>query len=125
MRFLIGILRSLSLRCPNCHEGRLMKNWFVVNTACSVCGYEYQKESGDFWGGMVFSYTYAGIVAMAVAGAMIGLDLLTWGQRVYAGVIGGAISIVLFHPFTRANWIAIMFLTRGQYEDYRPRKNNP
>lgn len=125
MNFVIGILRSLRLRCPNCQQGRLMKNWFVVNTACSACGYEFQKESGDFWGSMVFSYTYAGFVAFLVSGFLITFDLLTIGQRVYAAVIGGALAIFLLHPFTRANWIAVMFLTRGHYEEYQPRKDRP
>lgn len=123
MNFLIGMIRSLSLRCPHCRQGRLMKNWFVVNPACSACGYEFQKETGDFWGGMVFSYTYAGLAALLVAAFLIAFDLLTVGQRVYASVTGGAVAIFLLHPFTRANWIAVMYLTRGHYEEYQPRKD--
>lgn len=119
MRFLIGLLRSITLRCPHCHKGRLLKNWFVVNEKCSECGYVYLKEPGDFWGGMVFSYTYAGVSALAAAAFTIEMGWLTWGQRVYVAAIAGALGVVLFHPYSRAHWITIMYLTRGQYEDYR------
>jgi uncharacterized protein (DUF983 family) len=104
--FLYAILRSLGLRCPHCHRGRLMKNWFVVNETCGVCGYAFLKETGDFWGGMVFSYTYAGLVAMIVAGVLVAFEALSWSQRVYVAMACGVLSIVV--------------LTRGQYEDYRP-----
>lgn len=98
-----------------------MKNWFEVNPACPVCGYEFQKESGDFWGGMVFSYTYAAVAGLAAAGVLIALDALTWSQRVYVAVAFGVASILLLHPITRANWVALMYQTRGQYEEYRPK----
>lgn len=121
IRIILGILRSLDMRCPNCHQGQLMKNWFEVNPACPVCSYEFQKESGDFWGGMVFSYTYAAVAGLAAAGVLIALDALTWSQRVYVAVAFGVASILLLHPITRANWVALMFQTRGQYEEYRPK----
>jgi uncharacterized protein (DUF983 family) len=125
MKFILAILRSLRLRCPNCHQGRLMKNWFVIHESCGVCGYEFLKETGDFWGGMVFSYTYAGFVALVTTGILVLADALTWGNRVYVAVICGVVAIVVLHPFTRANWVTVMFLTRGHYEDYRPPKAQP
>lgn len=122
MHVIIAILRSLGLRCPHCHQGRLMKNWFVVNESCSVCGYEFLKETGDFWGGMIFSYTYAGFVAMVTAGILVAFDALSWSNRVYVAMICGVISIVVLHPFTRANWVTVMFITRGHYDDYKAPK---
>ena len=120
MSVILGVLRSFGLRCPNCHEGHVMKNWFVVNPACPKCGLTFLKDSGDFWGGMVFSYTYAGFVAMVIVGIMVATNLGDWSTRVYTGVICGAASIFLLHPITRANWVAVLFLTRGQEEEYRP-----
>jgi len=125
MKFILAILRSLNLRCPNCREGRLMKNWFVVNESCSVCGYEFLKETGDFWGGMVFSYTYAGFVALITTGILVAANALSWSNRVYVAVIFGVASIVALHPFTRANWVTVMFLTRGHYDDYKAPKAQP
>jgi uncharacterized protein (DUF983 family) len=120
MDFILKMLRSLNLRCPNCQQGRILRNWIEVNRACSSCGYVFMQETGDFWGGMVFSYTYAGFTALAVAGVLIALDLFSIGARVYAAVLAGAASILLLHPITRANWVTLMFLTRGHYEEYRP-----
>ena len=121
MKTVIALLRSLLLRCPNCHEGRQMKNWFVQNEKCAKCGYEFLKETGDFWGGMVFSYSYAGFVAMLVVGILVAFDVLTWSNRVYVGTICGVLSIIALHPFTRSNWVTVMFITRGHYDDYRPK----
>lgn len=121
MKLILALLYSMNLRCPHCRRGPVMKNWLEAHRACPRCGYEYLKESGDFWGGIVFSYTYAALAALAVGAVLIGFDLLTISQRVYASVLTGAAAILVLHPFTRANWIALMYVTRGHYEEYRPR----
>jgi len=121
MNLILALLRSFDLRCPHCHSGAVMKNWVEARRECPDCGYEYLKESGDFWGGIVFSYTYAALTALIAAAILIGLDLLSVSERVYVSVFTGAAAIFLFHPFTRANWIALMYATRGHYAEYRPK----
>lgn len=32
-----GVRRGLSLRCPNCGTGRLLKNYLKVRSPCEVC----------------------------------------------------------------------------------------
>ncbi|HUJ74661.1 MAG TPA: DUF983 domain-containing protein [bacterium] len=124
-RFIWNLIRSLSLRCPHCHQGKVMRNWLVVNPACPVCGYVFMKEQGDFWGGMIFSYTYAAVLSLALAGVLMAFHWLEIAQRVYLIAFAAVGFIILLHPVTRSNWITVMYLTRGDYPEYAPPAKSP
>lgn len=117
---IVEFLRSFSLRCPHCHQGKVMRHWFAVNAECSHCRYVFQAEQGDFWGGMIFAYTYGGVLAFGFAGLLIKFDLLSIEMRVYATALLIAVLIVALTPFTRSNWVTVMYLTRGRDQEYLP-----
>lgn len=120
LHVLIEILRSFGLRCPHCHQGKVMRNWFAVNPKCAVCGWVFQAEQGDFWGGMVFAYTYAGTLAFGLAGVLILYDLFSIETRVYISALFVAAMVIALNPWTRCNWIAVIHLIRSRDAEYRP-----
>ena len=121
LHVIVEILRSFSLRCPHCHRGKVMRNWFAVNPECAHCSYVFQAEQGDFWGGMIFAYTYSGVLAFGFAAVLIAFNLLSVEMRVYATALVIAALVVLLNPFTRSNWVTVMYLTRGRDNEYLPK----
>ena len=118
------VLRSVDLRCPHCRRGRIFRNPWLAHERCPVCGLVFQRDEGDFWGGVVFTYTYAGIVSLGVAALLIRLGVQDW-ERIAYGAAGAAIAAVLaIFPFAKAQWIALLYATRGHYEEYRPPDGN-
>jgi uncharacterized protein (DUF983 family) len=61
---LAAVLRE---RCPRCLQGHVFRGLIAMNERCPVCGYAFTRESGYFYGAVVFSYT----IAVAVYGALV------------------------------------------------------
>lgn len=120
LHVILAILRSFGLRCPHCHQGKVMRHWFAVNPKCPKCGYVFQAEVGDFWGGMVFAYTYAGVLTFGLAAALIEFNLGSIEARAYICALFIVALVLFLHPWTRSNWIAVMYLTRGRDKTYLP-----
>jgi uncharacterized protein (DUF983 family) len=117
---IVEMLRSFALRCPHCHRGKVMRNWFALNQKCPACSYVFMAEQGDFWGGMVFAYTYSGALAFGLAAVLILNNLLSLEMRVYVTALFAASMVLVLHPFTRCNWITVLYLTRSREAEYRP-----
>lgn len=120
VKVILALLRSFGLRCPHCHQGKVMRHWFAVNAKCSTCGYVFQAEVGDFWGGMVFAYTYAGVLTFGLASLLIRYDVGSWEDRAYVCALSIAALVLFVHPWTRSNWITVMYLTRARDKTYLP-----
>jgi len=120
VRIIVALLRSFGLRCPHCHKGKVMRNWFTVNERCSHCNYVFQAEQGDFWGGMIFAYTYAGVLAMGLAAALYAYDLFSTETRVYVTALFAVAMVLALHPWTRCNWITVIYVTRSRDPSYLP-----
>ena len=62
----------LKLKCPKCREGNLfltknpydLKNFDKMPKRCPVCGTDFERESGFYWGAMMISH--ANTTALAV-----------------------------------------------------------
>jgi uncharacterized protein (DUF983 family) len=118
--FALELLRSFGLHCPHCHQGKVMRNWFAVNAKCSQCGYVFQAEQGDFWGGMIFAYTYSGILAFVLAAVLYYFDIFSIELRVYVVALFVAVMVLVLNPWSRCNWITILYLTRSRDPSYLP-----
>ncbi|MFI5400594.1 MAG: DUF983 domain-containing protein, partial [SAR324 cluster bacterium] len=101
VRVIVALLRSFGMRCPHCHRGKVMRNWFTVQARCSRCNYVFQAEQGDFWGGMIFAYTYAGFLAMGLAAALYAYDIFALETRVYVTALFAVAMVLALHPWTR------------------------
>ena len=119
-KIIAELVRSFGLRCPHCHQGKVMRHWFAVNDKCSNCGYVFQAEQGDFWGGMIFAYTYSGMLAFLLAGGLYYYDVFSMEMRVYVIALFVAGMVLVLHPWSRCNWITVLYVTRGRDPSYLP-----
>jgi len=64
----------LKLKCPRCREGDLfltknpynLKLFDKMPKRCPVCGEDFQRESGFYWGAMMISHANTTILAVIV-----------------------------------------------------------
>ena len=121
-RILFKLLSGLTLRCPNCGGESMLQNFYVFKPKCSKCHFQYHVDEGDFWGGVVYSYTFAGVSGMFVASLLNAFSPFGWRTILYASAGAAVASILLFFPFAKSLWVYTLFLTRGHYEEYRVKK---
>jgi uncharacterized protein (DUF983 family) len=117
---LLGLLLAVRLRCPHCRKSGLYRRPYVLHAHCPVCGLAFERDEGDFWGGVVFSYVYAGVAGLALAALLIVLGVTRWDWIAYAAAGTAALTALAVFPFAKAQWITLLYLTRGHYEEYRP-----
>ena len=122
LRTFFRLLGGFTLRCPNCSGESMLRNYYVFKLNCSKCEFVYQMDEGDFWGGVVYSYTFAGVSGMVVASLLNAFSPFGWVTILYASAGAAVASILLFFPFAKSLWVYTLFLTRGQYEEYRAKK---
>ncbi len=103
------LLRGLVLRCPNCGQGGLFRQWLRMDDRCPQCGLHFEREEG-YWTGAVAINTvvtelvFFGILAVAV--------ILTWPDPPLVPLLVGALLInvlfpLFFYPFSKTIWVAI------------------
>ncbi|MFL5765741.1 MAG: DUF983 domain-containing protein [Bacteroidia bacterium] len=64
----------LRLKCPRCQDGDLFLNKNPYNLRlfdkmppkCTVCGEDFQRESGFYWGAMMVSHATTTLIAVIV-----------------------------------------------------------
>lgn len=119
-RVLLTLPLAVTLRCPHCRQGRLFRKPYVIHERCPVCGLAFERDEGDFWGGMVFSYTFGGLAGLALAAVLVQLGWQDWETLAYLCAGAAVLTILLLFPVAKALWIWLLYLTRGGYEEYRP-----
>lgn len=96
-------LEIVKCKCPNCRRGRIFEKKGNILTVtmpkmyehCKVCGFEFEKETGFFFGAMYVSYGLS-------AGLMIALMAVMWG-------------VFDFEPFTIFITVALSVLLTSTY----------
>jgi uncharacterized protein (DUF983 family) len=107
------IYSVLNNKCPACHEGNYfvsnnpynLKIWWHMNNRCQVCGEDFKRETGFYFGAVYVSY------ALTVAFGM-GLFLLmcVWfDAEVLPYLITFSVLLILllpvFYRYARLIWI--------------------
>lgn len=88
----------------------MWRQFIAMNTACPVCGFVFDRESGYFAGAMVVSYALAVPILAAMVIALItvgGLDV------VVALIIGNTAYLVLvpfIFRYSRVVWLHLDWL---------------
>lgn len=106
------VVSLLSSKCPNCHKGNMFKskNIFVLkmNTSCSNCKHDFEREPGFYTGAMYMSYALS-----LTEVAMVYLVCRMAGLAAFDYIILAAISVVLLTLITfnfrisRAAWLSL------------------
>jgi uncharacterized protein (DUF983 family) len=114
-RIIQAFIDALLLRCPRCRRGRMFAGWFRMHRRCPACGLPYERAEGEITGGMGFNIVVT-LLLVIVAAAVIGFS----GAPLAPALLGlGAATIlfpILFYPFSRALWAAVLFLTGDNAE---------
>lgn len=104
----------ITLRCPRCLRGRVWRQFISMNTACPVCGFVFERESGYFAGAMVISYALA---VPILAALVIGLITIGGLDVVVALIIGNTAYLVLvpfIFQYSRVVWLHLDWLIDPQ-----------
>ena len=107
MRFWRTLMRSCTLRCPACGQGRLFRGWFSMHEACDHCGLKFLREPGYFLGSIYFNY---GVTAVLV---MVAYLTLFFGTDISPELLLGILTAVCvlfplwFFRYARSLWLAM------------------
>jgi len=113
------------LKCPRCQEGNLflvknpynLKMFDKMPDKCPVCGEDFLRESGFYWGAMMVSHATTTVIAVVV-------HLIVYyfaGWEIAPNIISIVTVILIMFPAvfrnSRAIWINI-------FVDYNPNFKN-
>ena len=107
--------RALTLHCPRCGSGQLLRSWTKMRTECPTCGLHLEREEKDFWlGGYLINFF---IAELLVALALVVVLVSTWPDVPWTALEFGAAVMVIaaplvFYPFSRLIWLAIDLVMR-------------
>ena len=105
----------VNAKCPRCHEGDFfetqnpynLKKFDKMHTKCSVCGENFERETGFYYGAM---YVSCGLtVAFGVLIFLIVYGLLGYDEITYL-IIFAILQVILmpvFYRVARLIWINI------------------
>lgn len=105
----------IKLKCPKCQEGNLfltqnpynLKMFDKMPERCPVCGEDFVRESGFYWGAMMVSHATTTLIAVIVHAIVYYFA----GWEIAPNVISIVTVILLLFPIvfrnSRAIWINI------------------
>jgi uncharacterized protein (DUF983 family) len=108
---------GLTVRCPNCEEGRMFSGLFKINDTCPVCGVKFERRDGESLGGMTYMLGTAELISIG------GFFLIHWlfEPPILPHAIFWVVFIILFCVLLYRNgrglWVATSYLTGGVYKD--------
>ena len=108
-RFLLLTARALTLRCPRCGSGSIVRNWWSLKPNCPNCGFALDRGEKDFWiGGYAVNLVLAELVvtAILVAVVLVRWPDVPWTFLQYGGAALAVIFPFLFFPLSRVLWLA-------------------
>jgi uncharacterized protein (DUF983 family) len=107
--------RGLSLRCPHCGNGGLLRSWLKFKPKCEGCGLRTDRGEEDFFlGGMMWNIVMAE-GALLVTAVLIGIFTwpdVPWTSLQYGGILLMTIVPFLFYPISLTVWLASDILIR-------------
>jgi uncharacterized protein (DUF983 family) len=107
--------RGLTLRCPHCGTGGLLRSWLRFEPKCGGCGLRTDRGEEDFFlGGMMWNIILAeGMLLLAgVLLAVLTWPDVPWTFMQWGGVALMAIVPFVFYPLSLTTWLASDILIR-------------
>ena len=115
----------LGLKCPQCREGNLfqfpnayrLSTTSKMNKACPVCGEDFEREPGFYFGAAYVSYALTVALWVAVLVALYTFDALGWIEfafftHVTLFLTTGITTLILLLPpvyrLSRSIWIYLL-----------------
>lgn len=100
--------RGLILRCPNCGQPKLFRQWLRMTDRCPGCGLFFEREEG-YWSGAVAINTV--VTELIFITMMVIVVVFTWPDiplvpLLIAAVILNGIVPLIFYPASKTLWVA-------------------
>ena len=105
---------GVSLRCPNCEQGRMFAGLFKMHPTCLVCGVRFERSSGESLGGMMINLVIAEL--LTIGGFFLSYALLRPADMTPLIVFWLAFDLLFvlaFYRPARGLWVAVTHLTSG------------
>ncbi len=116
-------------RCPSCHQGHMFmskspysRKFMETNARCEVCGEDFKREPGFYFGAAYVSYALTVALWVAVVVALyvfdaIGLIDYTFFDYPVLTIVVGIVLLIFLLPvlfrLSRSMWIH-MFVSRNK-----------
>ena len=101
-------------KCPRCHEGDLFKSSILsfqgiynMHENCTVCGQDFQKEPGFYWGAMYIGYMLSSGYMLSAMVICIFIFELSLTMSFVATIAAGLLIVPFFARMARSIWINI------------------
>ncbi|MGK2935126.1 MAG: DUF983 domain-containing protein [Gemmatimonadaceae bacterium] len=107
--------RALTLRCPNCGGGRVLRHWLKLHVRCPTCGLRIERGEHDYFvGSMLFNFIIAGALFI---GILLAVLVATWPSVPWDALqLGAPVLIIVFpfflFPFSKLLWLAFDLMLR-------------
>lgn len=115
-RAVLYLIRSATLRCPNCGKFGVQKTWFKLKHHCDRCYLRFERgESRDYYlGGILFNLIVAELLfAIAFATTLIIMwPNVPWEKLEYI-LAGAALAApIILYPVSKLLWLSFDLLFR-------------
>ncbi|RMH64138.1 MAG: DUF983 domain-containing protein [Calditrichaeota bacterium] len=100
----------MTLKCPQCEEGKQFKGLFSMYENCPQCGYKYEKEQGYFTAAIFIGNFLYGLIVAPTILIMAAIDEPVWK---IALVLGGfsLFAVPLIFRYARSIWMYMDYIT--------------
>jgi uncharacterized protein (DUF983 family) len=107
--------RALTLRCPSCGRGPVLRHWLKLRVHCGSCGLRLERGEHDYFlGSLLFNFVLAGLLFLA---ALVAILLVTWPDvpwdalEIVLPILIVVAPVALF-PFSKLVWLAFDLMLR-------------
>lgn len=112
--------RTITLRCPNCGKGFVLRRTGGVRPRCLVCNFRFERSDENYFSGAMFfgllvGELIFGLVLLAIIVAM--WPNVPWDTMTY-GIPAGMLLVMLFLiPISKVIWLAFDVAVRPVVAD--------
>lgn len=103
------LLRGLTLRCPRCGSGGILKNWFKMKDDCPKCDLHFEREPGYWTGALAINLVCPlGLLLITLFATLIATSPdVPVVPLVAISVAIALLGPIVWYPFSRTLWLAI------------------
>jgi uncharacterized protein (DUF983 family) len=106
----LSVAALVSGRCPRCRQGPIFGPFFSaqalsMHQRCSVCGLEFERESGYFLGAMYISYGLGILTILPVAMALIFVAGTSLALTLVLAVLQTLLTMLFMYRYSRIAWL--------------------
>lgn len=111
------LVTGLMLRCPNCEQGALMKNWFEVKSVCPVCNVRFERSPGEGTGAMMIVLSLVPLPLILLFILLYNIWQVALPVLLIVMIIAPVLLALLIYRHARGIWVSVIFLSGGLYTD--------